>query len=139
MSSFKEEAPRVLSDAIHAQILSFIQDSLPTGKALQPVKNGTDYCRRLRCIEWAHDLADAALLLNLPDGPFNAPIRETIKSAERFLAFQRNEHFRLMKLCPEGGEALADEYADHLRQMMIHEGLGAYCMDDDWPIELCQS
>jgi hypothetical protein len=128
MSSFKEAAPGILSDAIRAQILTFIEDSLPTSKALQPVKNGTDYCRRLRCVEWAHDLADCALLLNLPDRPFNA----------RFLAFQRNEYFRLMKLCPEGGEDQANYCADNLRQMMIKEGLSAYCMDDNWPTELFQ-
>jgi hypothetical protein len=138
MSSFKETAPGILSDAIRAQILTFIEDSLPTSKTLQPVKNGTDYCRRLRCVEWAHDLADCALLLNLPDGPFNASIRETIDSAARFLAFQRNEYFRLMKLCPEGGEDQANYCADNLRQMMIKEGLSAYCMDDNWPTELFQ-
>ena len=113
----------LFSDAIRGQIISFIEDSLPTRKTLTPVANGKDYCRRLRCIQWAYDLADAADLLELPQSAFNAPIRETIKSAQLFLKLQRSEHFRLILLTPEGGEQLREHSENRLIQMMEDEGV----------------
>ena len=113
----------LFSDAIRNQIISFIEDSLPTRKTLIPVKNGKDYCRRLRCISWAYDLADASDLLNLPQSESHPPIRDVIKSAQLFLKLQKNEHFRLMSLTPEGGGRLREQCEEHLNKMMEDEGV----------------
>jgi hypothetical protein len=115
-----ETANYLLTDGIRAQIISYVEDSLPTSQKLTPVKNGTDYCRRLRCIQWAYDLADAAQLLELPWSESNPPIKEIIKSAQLFLSFQKEEHFRLLSLV-EGGECLRDDSEERLRQMMEEE------------------
>jgi hypothetical protein len=113
----------LFSDAIRNQIIKFIEDSVPTSTKLTPVQNGKDYCRRLRCVQWAYDLADAADLLGLPQSGFHAPIKDTIKSAQLFLKLQKNEHFRLMSLTPEGGGRLREQCEDHLNKMMEDEGV----------------
>ena len=116
-----ETANYLLSDGIRAQIISYVEDSLPTSQKLTPVKNGKDYCRRLRCIQWAYDLADAAQLLELPWSESSPPIKEIIKSAQLFLSFQKEEYFRLMGSAPDGGEWLREHCEDRLRQMIEEE------------------
>jgi len=117
------ECGDLFSDAIRNQIIKFIEDSVPTSTKLTPVQNGKDYCRRLRCVQWAYDLADAADLLGLPQSGFHAPIKDTIKSAQLFLRLQRNEHFRLMSLTPEAGGLLREQCEDRLNKMMADEGV----------------
>ena len=111
----------LLGGAIYNQIISFIEDSLPTRKTLTSVKNGKDYCRRLRGVQWAYDLADAADLLDLPQPVFLPPVRETIKSAQLFLKFQKDEHFRLMSATRCG--RLREHCEHHLDKMMEDEGV----------------
>lgn len=114
-----ETSNDLFADAIQSQIVGFIEDSLPTRKTLTPVKNGKDYCRRLRCVQWAHDLADAAELLNLP-AHFEVPIRELIRSAEAYLAFQRSEYFRILTHLPSG-LAYSNDCEKELEALMEEE------------------
>lgn len=118
------QSNELFSDAIRNQIIEFIEDSVPTRSTLTPVKNGRDYCRRLRCVQWAYDLADAADLLDLPWSTYNAPIKETIKSAEAYLAFQRSEYFRLLALVPDG-ESFNNDCEKALEALMAEEGVSA--------------
>lgn len=118
----KDAAVHLLYGSVYDYIFGQISDSVPTSSNLKPVKNGSDYCRRLRCIEWARELAKAAKLIGVPDPGYTAPIEKVIESAARFLRFQEEEYFYLLEHS-DSGEYLSEEGRRHLRELMKEEGV----------------